>query len=91
MSVDVAGHHSADRNQTMRYLLDHIETLKKGSSQGKGEGSKGVTYEIYCRESGEKTAGSGQLRDLADRLSKLESTVGATELKSGVSVGGNVG
>ena len=74
-----------DRNKTVRYLLENIDSLKKAGSVGGGKGEgKGVTYELYCRDSGERTSASGELADIAKRLSTLETAVGAAELKSGV-------
>lgn len=67
-----------------QYLL---QAMKKGPTVAGQEGSGGgVTYELYCREDGDRTASSGELQDLAERLSKLESAVGANELRTGVSV-----
>lgn len=66
-----------------QYLL---QAVKKGPTvAGQDGGGGGVTYELYCREDGDRTASSGELQDLAERLSKLESAVGANELRTGVS------
>lgn len=69
-----------------QYLL---QAVKKGPAATAGQegAAGGITYELYCREDGDKTASSGELQELAERLSKLESAIGVKELRSGVSWG----
>lgn len=70
-----------------QYLL---QAVKKDSAVRKQDGAGGgVTYELYCREEGDRTASSGELQDLTERLAKLEGAVGVTGLRAGVSWGLN--
>nr|WAW84815.1 dynactin 2 [Halisarca dujardinii] len=85
VSLDVSAQGSLDRSKTARYLLEQADRLKKvdgGEKRSEGQ-SQGITYELYCRDSGSQTSASGELADVAKRLSVLEEAVGADELKTG--------
>ena len=85
LSVEAAARGGAERSQMGQYLL---QAVKKDSAVRKQDGAGGgVTYELYCREEGDRTASSGELQDLAERLARLEGAVGVTELRAGVSWG----
>lgn len=66
-----------------QYLLQAVK--KDQAAAGQDGSGGGVTYELYCRQDGDRTASSGELQDLAERLSKLETAVGTNELRTGVS------
>ena len=84
--MDTAARGGAERSRMGQYLLQAVKKGPAATAGQEGAGG-GITYELYCREDGDKTTSSGELQELAERLSKLESAIGVKELRSGVSWG----
>ena len=75
VTLDIASQGSVSRSQVAKYFMDHVDHMKGAGSEK--DGQSGVTFELYCRQDTERAVASGQLQDIAERLTRLEKAVGS--------------